>query len=47
MLVGTVTVVPGVPGTTTSTEGTVLVSVEGEGDDAGRVAPAGRVVVEG
>lgn len=41
------TVVPGVPGTTTSTDGTVLVTVEGKGDDAGVVAPAGRVVVEG
>jgi hypothetical protein len=46
MLVGIVTVVPGVPGTTTSADGTVMVSVEGAGDDAGGVPPAGTTIVE-
>jgi hypothetical protein len=39
-------VVPGVPGITTSTEGTVLMSVVGRGGDAGRVTPAGTTIVD-
>jgi hypothetical protein len=46
ILVGIVMVVPGVPGITTSTEGTVLMSVVGRGGDAGRVTPAGTTIVD-
>lgn len=37
---------PGVPGITTSTEGTVLTIVVGEGGDAGSVLPAGTTIVD-